>query len=81
MAKGCRDAFALDSFGDFRSLWFVCCSAGIDGHGRPLGLKGSPLHRRDLCHLARLRLPGGRSQIAERDEDLKEVTQNETFQE
>jgi hypothetical protein len=79
MAKGCRDAFALDSFSDFRSLWFVWCSAGIDGHGRPLDLKGSPLLRRDMCRLARLRLRGGRSQIAERDKGLKEVTENATF--
>jgi len=61
MAKDCRDTFALDSFGDFRSFWFVWCSAGIDGYGRPLDIKGSPLHLRDLRRPARLRLCGGRS--------------------
>ena len=80
MAKGCRDAFALDSFSDFRPLWLVWCSAGIDGHRRPLDLKGSPLHRRDVCRVARLRLRGGRSQIAAKDKDLKEVTENLTSQ-
>jgi hypothetical protein len=81
MAKGCRDTFALGSFGDFRAFWFVWCSAGIDGNGRPLDLEGSPLHRHDLPRPARLRLRGGRSQIAERDKDLKQVTGDPTFQE
>jgi hypothetical protein len=87
MAKSCRDTFALDSFGNFRSFcgnfrsfWFVWCSAGIDVDERPLDLKGSPLHRRDLRRPARLRLRCGRSQIAERDKDLKQVTENPTSQ-
>src|ERR1700733_9657379 len=25
IARGCRDTFTLDSFGDFRSFWFVWC--------------------------------------------------------
>jgi hypothetical protein len=73
MAKSCRDTFALESFGDFRSFGFVWCSAGIDGDGPPLDLEGGPLHRRDLRSPARLHLRGGRSQIAERDKGLKQV--------
>jgi hypothetical protein len=79
MSKSCRDTFALDSFADFRSFRFVWCSAGIDGYGRPLDLKGIPLHRRDLRCPACLRLRGGRSQVAKRNKDLNQVTQNPTF--
>jgi hypothetical protein len=80
MAKSYRNTFALDSFGLFRPFWLVWCFAEIEGYGNPLDIKGRPSHRCDLRGLARLRLRGGRSQTAEGDKDLKQVTENETLQ-
>jgi hypothetical protein len=82
---GCGDGEGLSGHSCSGLLWqfsfflVICCSAAIDGYGRPLDLEGSPLHRHCLRRLARLRLRRGRSQTAERDKDLKRVTENQTF--
>jgi hypothetical protein len=72
------EQLAVDSLGDFRSLWFNWCSAGINGYGRPLDLKGSPPNVAATALSCSFAVRDGRSQIAEVDEDLKHVAERDT---